>query len=244
MISETEASARRILLVDDHPVTRQGIAALIAREPNLRVAAEASTVEEAAAALEKGEFDLAILDVSLGVRSGMDFLREVRALRPQMRVLMLSMHDEMLYAERALRSGAHGYLMKRDASEEVAKAIRTVLSGEIYLGERTQARITQHNGPGKARRAMGIDSLSNREMEVFRLIAEGHSTAQIAQFLELSVKTIECYREHLKTKLGLQDGRALLRYAVHWSKAGEGVPPPEALNGAPAEAAAAGQPGR
>lgn len=220
-------SVHRILLVDDHPITRQGIAALIARDPALQLAAEASTVEEALAALERAAFDLAILDVSLGVRSGMDCLREIRARRSALRVLMLSMHDEMLYAERALRSGAQGYLMKRDAPEEIAKAIHTVLRGEIYLGDRTQTRMAQHTGsPAKGRRSMGIDSLSNREMEVFRLIADGHSTAQIAQYLKLSIKTIECYREHLKTKLGLQDGRALLRYAVHWSKGGESAPQP------------------
>lgn len=223
------ADVNRILLVDDHPITRQGITALIARDPSLQVAAEASTVEEAMAALQKAAFDLTILDISLGVRSGMDFLREIRSQHPAMRVLMLSMHDEMLYAERALRSGAHGYLMKRDAPEEIAKAIRTVLGGEIYLGDRTQNRLAQYSGTGgKPRRTMGIDSLSNREMEVFRLIAEGHSTAQIAAYLKLSIKTIECYREHLKTKLGLQDGRALLRYAVHWSKVGEADPSPPA----------------
>jgi len=209
--------ATRVLLVDDHPVTRQGVAVLINQEHDLVVCGEASSAPAAIELVQKEKPDLAIVDITLKTTSGIELLKNMRALAPQMPVLVMSMHDESLYAERALRAGAMGYIMKHEASDKVLLAIRRVLSGELFLSDKMKEKMLHrlvHNR--KEEVVFSMDTLSDREMEVFQLIGNGYSTRQIAQQLNLSVKTIDSYREHLKVKLGLKAGADLVRHAIQW----------------------------
>ena len=209
--------ATRVLLVDDHPVTRQGVAVLINQESDLVVCGEASSAPAAIELVQKENPDLAIVDITLKTTSGIELLKNMRALAPQMPVLVMSMHDESLYAERALRAGAMGYIMKHEASDKVLQAIRQVLSGELFLSDKMKEKMLHrlvHNR--KEEVVFSMDTLSDREMEVFQLIGNGYSTRQIAQQLNLSVKTIDSYREHLKVKLGLKAGADLVRHAIQW----------------------------
>lgn len=209
--------ATRVLLVDDHPVTRQGVAVLINQENDLVVCGEASSAPAAIDLVQREKPDLAIVDITLKTTSGIELLKNMRALAPQMPVLVMSMHDESLYAERALRAGAMGYIMKHEASDKVLLAIRRVLSGELFLSDKMKEKMLHrlvHNR--KEEVVFSMDTLSDREMEVFQLIGNGYSTRQIAQQLNLSVKTIDSYREHLKVKLGLKAGADLVRHAIQW----------------------------
>jgi len=209
--------ATRVLLVDDHPVTRQGVAVLINQENDLVVCGEASSAPAAIDLVQREKPDLAIVDITLKTTSGIELLKNMRALAPQMPVLVMSMHDESLYAERALRAGAMGYIMKHEASDKVLLAIRRVLSGELFLSDKMKEKMLHrlvHNR--KEEVVFSMDTLSDREMEVFQLIGNGYSTRQIAQQLSLSVKTIDSYREHLKVKLGLKAGADLVRHAIQW----------------------------
>jgi DNA-binding NarL/FixJ family response regulator len=208
-----------VLLVDDHPVTRQGVAALIALDPSLAVCGEADNGPRALELVTKLAPDVAVIDISLKSSNGLELMKNLKILAPKLPVLVMSMHDEALYAERALRAGAQGYIMKQEASEKILAAIQRVLRGEIYLSEKMQERMLQRivkskpEEPGSA-----IETLSDREMEVFQLIGDGFGTRQIATQLSLSVKTIESYREHLKLKLALATGSDLVRYAIQWMK--------------------------
>jgi DNA-binding NarL/FixJ family response regulator len=214
---------RRILLVDDHPVTRQGVSVLLNQESDLTVAGEADSAPAAIAFLEKNPVDLAIVDISLKTTNGIELMKHIRVLAPDLPVLVMSMHDESIYAERAMRAGARGYIMKQEASTKVLTAVRTVLSGELYLSDKMKERML-HRFVNNRKEAVGfsMDALSDREMEVFQLIGNGYSTRQIAAKLNLSVKTIDSYREHLKLKLQLEAGKDLVRYAIQWMKS-EGV---------------------
>jgi len=214
---------RRILLVDDHPVTRQGVSVLLNQESDLLVAGEADSAPAAIAFLEKNPVDLAIVDISLKTTNGVELMKHIRVLAPDLPVLVMSMHDESIYAERAMRAGARGYIMKQEASAKVLTAVRTVLSGELYLSDKMKERML-HRFVNNRKEAVGfsMDTLSDREMEVFQLIGNGYSTRQIAAKLNLSVKTIDSYREHLKLKLQLEAGKDLVRYAIQWMKS-EGV---------------------
>ncbi|HEX2101405.1 MAG TPA: response regulator transcription factor [Candidatus Synoicihabitans sp.] len=214
---KAKEGATRILLVDDHPVTRQGVAVLINQESDLCVCGEASSAPGAIELVQKEKPDLAIVDITLKTTSGIELLKNMRALAPQMPVLVMSMHDETLYAERALRAGAMGYIMKHEASDKVLLAIRRVLSGELFLSDKMKEKMLHrlvHNR--KEEIVFTMDTLSDREMEVFQLIGNGYSTRQIAAQLNLSVKTIDSYREHLKVKLGLKAGADLVRRAIQW----------------------------
>lgn len=214
---------RRILLVDDHPVTRQGVSGLLNQESDLEVAGEADSAPAAIAFLEKNPVDLAIIDISLKTTNGVELMKHIRVLAPDLPVLVMSMHDESIYAERAMRAGARGYIMKQEASTKVLTAVRTLLSGELYLSDPMKERML-HRFVNNRKEAVGfsMDTLSDREMEVFQLIGNGYSTRQIAAKLNLSVKTIDSYREHLKLKLQLEAGKDLVRYAIQWMKS-EGV---------------------
>jgi DNA-binding NarL/FixJ family response regulator len=215
---EQPVAVRRILIVDDHPVVRQGIRHVLEQEPDLRVGAEAESAAEALQCLKKQRPDLAIVDISLKGTDGLELTKWIRAQDPDLRILILSMHDENLYAERALRAGAHGYLMKAEVGEKIVIAVRKILGGEIYLSERVgQTIISEVTGRGSAPDESPIRQLSDRELEVFRLIGEGQSTREIAARLHLSVKTIETYRAHIKEKLGLANATQLVRYAAHWA---------------------------
>jgi DNA-binding NarL/FixJ family response regulator len=213
----------RVFLVDDHPITRQGLVALINREPNLVVCGEADSAPVAIDMIQKLTPDIALVDVTLKTTSGIELMKHLKALRPEMPVLMMSMHDESLFAERALRAGAKGYIMKLEPSATILAAIRRILSGELYLSEKMKEKMLHRLvKTGGTEVVYSIDTLSDREMEVFQLIGNGYGTRQIATRLNLSVKTIDSYREHLKLKLRLDGGTELVRHAIQWVKS-EGI---------------------
>ncbi len=218
MIAEAgngEAPAR-IMVVDDHPIVRQGLTQLIRDEPDLDIVGAAASHEEALAMMDAHEPDLAILDLSLGKESGLDLLKIMRTRRPSMRVLVLSMHDEAYYADRVLRAGAIGYIMKQEPAENVITAVRQALVGKVYLSEAIAASMLTRLVGRKETGVSPIDLLSDRELQVLQLIGKGRGTRQIAEQLHLSIKTVENYREHIKSKLNLRTGPELVRYAVRW----------------------------
>jgi DNA-binding NarL/FixJ family response regulator len=208
----------RVLVVDDHPIVRQGLALLINREPDLMVCGEAEDARMAMQSIPTAKPDILVVDISLNGPDGLDLLKDVRTRYPGLPVLILSMHDESVYAERALRAGAHGYIMKQEASEKVLLALRRILSNEIYVSERISNRMLQRyiGSPGEGRPSSVAD-LTDRELEVFRLIGEGHSTRQIAEELHISVKTVESYQAHIKEKLSLRSARELVQHAIQWN---------------------------
>jgi DNA-binding NarL/FixJ family response regulator len=206
----------RILIVDDHPIVRFGIGQMIASEPTLVVAAEAESAEAARELVRATAFDLAIVDLSLGAGSGLELVRELSQAAPPLPVLVLSMHDEALFAERALRAGARGYIMKREAITGLVGAIREVLAGRIYLSGRMSQSFLEAVGRPAPVPGDRIGGLSDRELEVLEMIGRGLSTTAIAGQLHLSIKTVETHRANIKTKLALKDGLDLVRYAVTW----------------------------
>jgi DNA-binding NarL/FixJ family response regulator len=209
---------KRVLVVDDHPIVRQGLAMMINREPDLVVCGEAEEAMGAMHVLASSHPDVMIVDISLTGPDGIDLLKNIRISHPTLPVLILSMHDEMVYAERALRAGANGYIMKQEATENVLIALRRLLNGEIYVSTRIANQMLKHyiTGSGTLRNS-SIADLSDRELEVFRLIGEGHGTRQIAEELHISVKTVESYQAHIKEKLSLRSARELMQRAIQWS---------------------------
>jgi len=208
---------KRVMVVDDHPIVRQGLALLINRESDLVVCGEAEEAMGAIHVLASARPDVLIVDISLNGPDGIDLLKNIRNTHPTLPVLILSMHDEMIYAERALRAGANGYIMKQEATEKVLIAVRRILNGEIYVSERISNQILKQyiTGSGTVRNS-SIGDLSDRELEVFRLIGEGHGTRQIAEELHVSVKTVESYQAHIKEKLSLRSARGLMQRAFAW----------------------------
>jgi DNA-binding NarL/FixJ family response regulator len=209
----------RILLVDDHAVVRFGMSQLIHREDDLMVCGEQEDAAKALAAIGKTNPDLVIADISLRDSSGLELMRNIKAQYPKLPVLVLSVHDEAIYAEIAFRAGALGYLMKEEALDRLILAIRRVLSGKIYVSEAQSARMVQNQVRGST--GVGeslVHKLSDREMEVFQMIGSWKKTGEIARELSISVKTVEYYREQLKLKLNLQDGADLVRYATSWAE--------------------------
>jgi len=209
---------RKVLIVDDHPILRKGLTLLINQEPDLFVCAEAENAQMALESLDNVVPDMAIVDISLPGIDGIELIKELRLRHKDMPVLVVSMHDEALYAERSLRAGARGYIMKQEALEKVLVAIRKVLEGEIFVSERITTKMLEKfvSVEGVSQAASPMDLLSNRELTVFRLIGQGHKTRQIAERLHLSIKTVESYRAHIKEKLKLGDGTDLLKYAIQW----------------------------
>jgi DNA-binding NarL/FixJ family response regulator len=205
------------LVLDDHPVFRQGLGALIRSDERYEVFAEVGTPEEALQALERGVPDIALVDISLLGRNGLDLVKTFKAAHPEMLVLIISMHDEVVYAERALRAGARGYVMKQEAASVVLDAIKTVLSGKIYVSAAMRDRLleTMFNKRESAE-AASVERLSDRELEVLELIGQGYGAAETAGALNLSVKTVNAYRDHIKTKLRLEGAGELRRFAVKW----------------------------
>jgi DNA-binding NarL/FixJ family response regulator len=213
------ANARRIFIVDDHPVTRAGISALLTQHGGFVVCGESESAPKAIELIPKLSPELAIIDISLKTTSGIELIKNLHSLAPDLKVLVLSMHDENLYAERALRAGARGYVMKDQAHEILIAAVRRVLEGDLYLSEKMKERMLHRFVSNKSDElTFSIDSLSDREMEVLGHIGNGYSTRQIAAKLNLSVKTIDSYREHLKIKLRLAKGADLVRHAIQWVK--------------------------
>lgn len=208
----------KVFVVDDHPIVRQGLALLINRESDLTVCGEAEDAQSAMQSVNTVRPDIMVVDISLNGPDGLDLLKDVRMRHPELPVLILSMHDESIYAERALRAGAQGYIMKQEATEKVLVALRRILSNEIYVSERIANRMLQrYIGSPNAERPSSVADLTDRELEVFRLIGEGHSTRQIAEELHISVKTVESYQAHIKEKLSLRSARELVQHAIQWS---------------------------
>ncbi len=213
----TKRRPRRVLIVDDHPIVRQGLRRLIDLEEDLDVCAEAETVREARAAIREHRPDAIIVDISLKQGDGLELVRDVRAQYPTLPILVLSMHDETIYAERMLSAGASGYIMKQAASEQFLVAVRRVLDGGIYVSDTVSntmiQRFTSGNPPVAAN---PIDRLSNREIQILHLIGKGLSTRETAEALDLSIKTVESHRQRIKKKLTLTTGTQLVQYAVNW----------------------------
>lgn len=207
----------RILIVDDHPIVRQGLAELINHESDLLVCGQAEDSHEAMKAVRELNPSMVIVDITLKETSGLELIKDIHSQYPELPVLALSMHDENLYAERSLRAGAMGYIMKQEATENVIEAVRRILGGEIYVSDRMAGKMVRKLVTGQIEKSSSqVDSLSDRELEVFSLIGKGHGTRQISKRLHLSVKTIETYRAHIKDKLNLADAAELLQYAIQW----------------------------
>ena len=205
----------RILIVDDHPLVRTGFAQLIGDCADLEVCGEAGNMAEALKAIDAAAPDLAIIDLSLAGGSGLDLIERIKSRDSGILMLVASMHDEALYAERVLAAGARGYVNKQEAQDQIIHAIRTVLSGKVYLSQAMTERLLNGMIDADSERR-GIESLSNRELQVFELIGQGVATGQMAKQLNLSVKTIETHQAHIKKKLGLSSAHELTQRAIRW----------------------------
>jgi DNA-binding NarL/FixJ family response regulator len=208
----------RILVVDDHPIVRLGIRQMLAAESDLEVCGEAESAVDANQLIERVRPDLVIVDLSLAEGSGLGLIRSLRESAASLPVLVLSMHDEALFAERVLRAGARGYIMKREAITGLVGAIRQVLSGRVYVSEGISQTVLERLRQESARPENPLANLTDRELEVFDLIGRGLSTAAIADQLGVSIKTVETYRSNLKTKLNLRDAGDLIRFAATWTE--------------------------
>ena len=204
----------KVLIVDDHAVVREGIAQIIRQAEGLKICAQADCPEKALQAASSSKPDVAVLDLSLAAGSGLGLIHDIKEWHPHLPILVLSMHDESLYAERVLRAGASGYIMKQEVAEQFVEAVRKVLSGGIYLSERMSARMLQKLAGREPAATSSIERLSDRELEVLHLVGQCLSTRQIATRLYLSIKTVETHLEHIRTKLGLESSREVFRYAI------------------------------
>ncbi len=213
----------RIVIVDDHPIVRQGLGLLIGQETDMEVCGEAEDIPGAIKAIETSRPDLAIVDISLKESSGIDLVKDFRVRAPELVILVMSMHEEAFYAERVLRAGARGYVMKEEATGTVITAIRRVMDGEIYLSDRMAAKMLSKLVAGEKPSGLPIDRLSDREFQVFELLGGGMGTRQVADRLHLSVKTVESHREHIKEKLSLSSAAELLQYAIRWVQSERGT---------------------
>ncbi len=224
----TADSTARVLIVDDHPIVRQGLAQLLEQEEDLTVCGEASCAQSALEAIEQLEPSIVIVDILLKDVNGIELIKMIKSRFGKIPVLVMSMHDESLYAERSLRAGARGYIMKEEATDKMLTAVRKVMDGEIYLSDRMVSRILLRLAEGKDEAESPLNRLSDRELEVFQLLGEGTPTRQIAERLNVSVKTVESYRAHIKEKLELASSTELIKQAVQWvqlgSKSLEGNP--------------------
>jgi DNA-binding NarL/FixJ family response regulator len=228
---EEKEIKHKIFIVDDHPIVRRGITQLINQEPDFIVSGEASDIASALQAISTCDCDLVIVDLSLGQDSGIRLIEEILLDKPDMKILILSMHDEFLYAERCFRSGAKGYIMKQEPPEQVIAALKVILDGEVYISDNLSSRLLNKLvSKQPATYSSPIEQLSNRELEVFQLIGKGLKTRKIADQLNLSVKTIETYIDHIKRKMNLEDSRDLIQHAVQW---GISEKPPSAPSSKP-----------
>lgn len=214
---EMSPTKRPIFLVDDHPLVREWLTNLINQQPDLTVCGEAETAPQALAAIEALRPDIAIVDISLKDSSGIELIKDLKRLCPAVAVLVLSMHEETHYAERALRAGARGYIVKRETTRKVIEAVRQVLAGKLYVGtEAAAAMVNQLVSGRQAETSSPVEQLSDRELEVFALLGQGQCTRQIAATLRVSVKTVQAYCARIKEKLNLASATELLREAVRW----------------------------
>jgi DNA-binding NarL/FixJ family response regulator len=219
-----EKTARRgtrfsVFIVDDHPLVRQGLAMLIDMQGDLRTAGEASDFQQALEGIASAKPDLAIVDLSLKGTDGLELTKALRKRHPRLAVLVISMYDEAIYAERALKAGARGYIMKREANEELLNAIRRVLAGKVYLSENFSSLLLEKIvGRDTGAKTLLIENLTDREMEVLRLVGMGRKNQEMAALLGLSHKTIQVYKEKIKRKLNLNNSSELAHYAINWLK--------------------------
>lgn len=213
---QTAAAKRQIFLVDDHPLVREWLTNLINEQSDLTVCGEAESGPQAMQAMLALKPDVAIVDISLKDSSGIELVKDLKQTAPGIAVLVLSMHEEAHYAERALRAGARGYVMKRETTRKVISAIRKVLAGEMYISEEIAAALASQYVTGKGPNDSSIAQLSDRELEVFELLGQGRGTRQIAEVLRVSVKTVQAYCARIKEKLNLTSATELLREAVRW----------------------------
>lgn len=218
----TPAAKRRVFLVDDHPIVITGFTLLINAQPDIEVCGTAISGEEAIEKAVSAKPELLITDITLPGRNGLELIKDLRAILPDLKILVVSMHDELLYAERALRAGARGYLMKEEGAEKVLAAIRHVLSGQVYVSKRMESKILNAiAGRGEGGTGSPVEKLSDREFEVFRLLGEGRSTKDIADQLHLSVKTVAVHRQHIKEKLCIGSATELVHHAFRWVNSSE-----------------------
>jgi DNA-binding NarL/FixJ family response regulator len=206
----------RILIVDDHPIVRHGLTELIARQSDLEVCGDASNSADALRQIEADPPDLAIIDISLEGENGLELIKQIKSRWPQVRMLVSSMHDETVYAPRAFQAGAQGYLSKQESIRKMIDAVRQILRDEVYLTPRMANRLLRNLAHGESLERNPMDSLTNRELQVFELVGQGHNTPQIARMLEMSPRTVETHRKHIKKKLGLANSMELNRAAFLW----------------------------
>jgi DNA-binding NarL/FixJ family response regulator len=212
----SEKSVKRIVLIDDHPIMRHGLAQLIRAEDGLDVIGEAGSAREGLEVVGNLKPDLAVIDLTLPDKNGLELVKDIRALHPSTLSIVLSMHDEALYGERALRAGARGYVMKEEAADHLVTAIHKIIGGGLYVSESLNARMLEQVTGAARSKATGMDALTDRELEILALIGKGVATKIIATQLSISARTVEAHRAHIKEKLGMTDGAALVRYAVQW----------------------------
>jgi DNA-binding NarL/FixJ family response regulator len=211
------STRKAILIVDDHPLVRRGLSALIESEPDLAVCGQVASCRAALEAIGQRHPDLVVVDLVLGADDGLDLVKAMRARHPGIPSLVLSMHDESLYAERCLRAGARGYVTKQQLDDTVLVAIRRLLDGEMYLSDKLERQLAaKYVGGRTIETDSPLNALSDRELQVFRLIGQGRTTRQIAETLKLSIKTVESHREHIKNKLTLRSSAELAQRATQW----------------------------
>jgi len=208
---------KRVLIVDDHPIFRAGLTSLVNLETELTVCGEANDAAQAMHALEKLHPDLVLLDMSLPGKGGLELLKDIRAIAPQTPVLIISMHDETLYAERVIKAGGRGYIMKQEGPEKIVQAIRKVLGGGISVSERIAAQILDAMSGSKGGTSTSVSTLTDREFEVYRLLGQGKEPHEIARTLHLSIKTVDTHRAHIRQKLGLRNATELIHHATRWT---------------------------
>jgi DNA-binding NarL/FixJ family response regulator len=211
------AAKKQILIVDDHPMMRQGLSQLLKSEGDLAVCGEAETSRQALDQAIRLKPDLVLIDITLPDKNGLELIKDIHAVLPETLLLVISMHDESMYAERVLRAGGRGYIMKQEGGKRLMEAIRQVLSGQIYVSPKMSAKILEGLSGRKAASGNSpVDTLTDREFEVFQLIGQGTSTRLIAEQLHLSTKTVEVHRVNIKQKLNMKTAPDLIRFAVRW----------------------------
>ncbi len=216
--AKSKRKASRVLIVDDHPMTRDGLVHLIDREPDLVVAWQAENAAQALQTVVAEAPDLALVDITLPDKGGIDLIKDLKAVRPEMKVLVVSMHEESLYAERALRAGARGYITKQEGGAKLMQAIRQVLAGQMYVSEKTSARIVEiFSGQSAGATQSPVAQLSDREFEVFQLLGQGLSSAEIGDRIHISGKTADAHRLNIKSKLALGSAAELIAFAARWT---------------------------
>lgn len=208
----------KIMLVDDHPLVREGLVNLISQQPDLEICGEAGDEPQALALIGSVQPDVVVVDISLESGSGMELLKSIKAVHPHVKTMVLSMHDETLYAERALHAGARGYIMKREAAKKVIAGIRAIHGGQLFVSEKISAQLAEKFVGGGAAENSPVSILSDRELQVFELLGRGQSTRQISEHLHVGFKTVQAYSARIKEKLKLANATELMREAIRWNE--------------------------